>query len=46
MLRRMWGNKKEVGFNHLSTCLVEKNKTEKDNFNTALAGLQELRDIA
>lgn len=45
MLRRMWRNKKEDGANALFKSLAE-NKTGKDHYSTALAGLQELREIA
>lgn len=45
MLRRMWRSKKEAVEAGLSKCLAE-NKTGKDHYSTAIAGLQELREIA
>lgn len=47
MLRRMLFNRKRTAENGPSLeCFAEKNKTSNRNNNTALAGLQELREIA
>ena len=45
MLRRMWRKKKEAVEAGPFECLAY-NKTGKDHYSTALAGLQELREIA